>query len=674
MADFTKDSIFIFTNQEQDHRWKLISGSVFKQDVRDEHEMPAFTMLAEELQIECGFDKNLPFGLKLPNTTKLQFNMNAFKENGLDDVWNIIRDNSKAETGAFWEGPDTFKYLIKPDFKLLNCWVFEKKTPGEDTWKIIDIFTQVDKKTITKVKKGKFTFEIELVSLWKTITEKIVFQLFNQEWYYKSKNYQNPSFRAFCGLPDDALSNEQLDFSTRRRSLQVGNKNLKYWAVNNTHQVYLKTGSGQEFIKRSYFVQDTKSDKRSENGRIHLRLLRADRAFLTMSYAFVQLFKLYTRGKIFTDEQTWSMRIPNPLQMFRFFKNSPNEDGDTGAKYGDEVQPNELYITEGLYEAVTDGNSSNRWLDYKIGNLPNPLYSKFKNLWDFISEFYQSYPVIVRFDCNQKNFVMDGLFSNYPISSISSASLDSETLEYEKFNSEFNSYELVVNCSGTNPSNRIIFEESGESESAQTKYIAQHIFNNFRNKLNEYSIWQGWSSPGILTTITESKMSATFANANNFHVGLIVYPTNDFNFLDGNEKQVFQSVGNHFVFNGLPNYQPVWYPTDEIKNADTESRLSQYLQRTNLNGFSAFCQGLLQEYLLNSGKSALLTFTSKFYGGYDMNDVGAPMQIYINQIFREMLDLNITELPETGIMCTIGKLKKDYIKNENEIKLFIRGK
>lgn len=241
MPTFTKDSIFVFTKNELDYRWRLISGSVFKSDVRDEYEMPGFCMFGEELEIECGFDKDLPFGLKLANTTKLSFNMNAFKENGLEQVWDIIRDNSKSEKGLFWEGVDTFQYLIKPDFKLLNVWVFEKKIPGTDTWQIVEIFTQDDKQTKTKVSKGKFTFEIELSSLWKTISEKVVFQFFNQDWYYKSENYKFPSFRAFCGLDtSNVLSDDQLDFSSRRKSLQVGNRNLKYWSVLNTHQVAIR--------------------------------------------------------------------------------------------------------------------------------------------------------------------------------------------------------------------------------------------------------------------------------------------------------------------------------------------------------------------------------------------------------------------------------------------------
>ncbi len=81
----------------------------------------------------------------------------------------------------------------------------------------------------------------------------------------------------------------------------------------------------------------------------------------------------------------------------------------------------------------------------------------------------------------------------------------------------------------------------------------------------------------------------------------------------------------------------------------------------------------MSEFLLNTGKSAILTFKSNFYEAFDVNDVGAPMQIHINQLFRDLLDLRITELPDTGIMCAIGSIKKDYIKKENEIKLFIRG-
>ena len=670
MPTFTKDSIFVFTNRELDYRWKLISGSVFEDDVRDEFEMPGFCLFGNELEIECGFDKDIPFGLKLANSTKLEFNMNAFKENDLDIVWDLIRDNSNSENGLFWESKDTFQYLIKPDFKLLNCWVFEKFNSGTNKWDIIDIFTQDDKQVKTKVSKGKFKFEIELSSLWKTISEKVVFQFFNMDWYYKSENYKMPSFRAFCGLPENHLSDDQLDFSSRRKSLQVGNKNLKYWGVLNTHQVAIR--DDKHYTKRSYWVQDVKSDKRSENGRIHLRLIRADRVFHTMSYAFVQLFKLYTRGKLFTNEITSAIRIPNPLNFFKFFKYAFTEDITWNGvpHWGDEIANNELYLTEGLYEAVNDGEVGLRWLNARCNTLQNPLYSKYKNLWDFMSEFYQSYPVTVRFNANKCNFEMNSLFDNTPVANISSAYLDSETLEYEKFNSEFNSYELVCNCSGSNPSNRIIFEQSGESESGQTKYIAQHIFNNFRNKLTEP---YHWKDNNTQAWVEEFKTQITFDNISNFQVGLLVTPHSDWSFHDGNEKQVFASVGNHFIFTPMPTFQPVWYPTGESAYADTEGKMNQYLQRTNLNGFSAFCQTLMSEFLLNTGKSAILTFKSKFYEAFDVNDVGAPMQIYINQLFRDLLDLNITDLPDAGIMCAIGSIKKDYIKRENEIKLFIRG-
>ena len=94
-----------------------------------------------------------------------------------------------------------------------------------------------NKKTKIKVEKGTSTFEIELVSIWKYCLEKIEFQMFNHFWYYEKENFKSPSFRSFCGLPDNAFSDTQLDYSTRRYSLQVGNKNLKYWSVLNFQSV-----------------------------------------------------------------------------------------------------------------------------------------------------------------------------------------------------------------------------------------------------------------------------------------------------------------------------------------------------------------------------------------------------------------------------------------------------
>lgn len=667
MNNFTENSIFVFTKFDQSYRWRLIAGSVFHSNVLDEFEMPAHCLI-DEVNIESMFDGNLPFGLRLPMNTKLKFNMGEFKSNSLEMIWDIIRQNSKYDFALTWTDIDTDKYLIKSDFRMLNCWVFEKKNLDTNSWEIVDIFTQSNKKASVKVEKGVSTFEIELVSIWKYCLEKIEFQMFNHFWYYEKENFTSPSFRSFCGLPDDAYSDTQLDYSTRRNSLQVGNKNLKYWSVFNFVQT--SAVNFQKFIKRSYYIQDTKSEQRAANGRLHLRLIKSQNAFLLMSYAFWQIFENLTRNKLFTAEIRKGVRLPNPLNLFKFYKQMGNEDFYIPGQnpWGSEINPNDIYLTESIYEARTDGTSAKRWLDAECTIFTNPLYSQYKNAWDFFSEFYQGYPVIVKFNAKTCRFEMNSIFNEDAQIEVSSNMIDSESLEYEMMNREFNAYELqATSASSSNTTKRIVMEES-ESDSNQTKIIASHIFNTWRDKYTEYFYWQNNSRTEY---VLESKTVANFDNIGNFPVGKIVTKMTipNWQFHDGNEKQVFEGVANHFQFQDY-NILPTWFDVEGI--VQSEKGLTQYIERTNINGFTGFCMQIMREFLLNSGNSAVLSFKSKYYD-LGIETVGIPINIRTNKIFRDFLDLKISDLPSDINLGYISYLKKNYSTGENEIKIFLRG-
>ena len=159
---------------------------------------------------------------------------------------------------------------------------------------------------------------------------------------------------------------------------------------------------------------------------------------------------------------------------------------------------------------------------------------------------------------------MNSIFNENAEFEVSSQMIDDDSLEYEMMNREFNAYELqATSASSSNTTKRIVMEEY-ESDSNQTKIIASHIFNTWRDKYTEHFYWQNNSRTEY---VLESKTAANFDNIGNFPVGKIVSKGTNWQFHDGNEKQVFEGVANHFQFQDY-NIVPTWFAVDGIVQSE----------------------------------------------------------------------------------------------------------